>query len=529
MHGVAGADRAVRPYRAAVLGWSLVVLLAAAYGGIFATQAAFSLQDYPNHLARALAIADLLFHGGERFGAWYQFHFAAVPYVLGDLLLSAAIELIGLRGATVAWIGLVVLSLPVALLIYLRAIKMPQPAQMLILILSLYLSTDAFLFMGFLSFRLAIALTLIALALVHRLRREWSGALFGAYCALVVLGYLMHLATLVFFVMAIGTSAALRLWLRSSSVRREVYFLAPPVFVALWHVALGTRGHAAGDLAQNHFQWGSWYFKARHLQWDFMRFYATRFDGRLEKLLLLGFLISALLPLRRRLSRSAFMEPAVLEMLLLSAAFFLMYVALPSTFGDASYLDLRPLALLPIFFLVTCAYLYENAPNPSARGQVAIALAALLASANLAHLSVHLASDNAWIARYRAIVAAIPAGAWVLPMYPGTDALLPFMHAASFAVIDRRAAIPYLFSGNRGNPQTYFRYLYLPYAPPASWYYWGDQSPSRVDWRAVACSYDYLLVMKPFDLQRIGLKTERVIDNSSAALLAVAKRACGRS
>ena len=517
----------MRPNRAGALGWTLVVVLAAAYTAIFAWLSAFSLQDYPNHLARAVAMSDLLFHGGERFGDLYQYHFAAVPYVLGDLLLAGAVELFGVRGATTLWIAVVIASLPLALLFYLRATKIAPPGQMLILTLSLYLSTDGFLFMGFLTFRLAIAITVVGLALVQRLREEWSALRFAVYCAVVVLGYLVHLSTLVFLVAAIAASAALRLWLRSTSVRKEVYFLVPLGIVGLWQFGVGDHAHAASDMTESNYDWGSWYWKIRHLQWDFMRFYGTRIDGRTERLLLLAFAISALWPLRGRLSRAAFLQPAVLEMLLLTAVFFLMYIVLPSTFGGASYLDLRPLALVPIFLLIACAYFPDNAsPAHDARVYAPLALAMLIATVNLAYLTVHFVEDNAWMARYRAIVAAVPQRARVLPLYPGTDELRPFMHAGSFAVIDRSAVIPYLFSGNRGNPQTYFRYTRMPYAPPPSWYYLAERAATRVDWRAVGCSYDFLLVTKPFELSRIGVPTTPVVENASASLLAVARRGC---
>jgi hypothetical protein len=76
---VKGVETIVRANRAGALGRTLVVGLAAAYTAIFAWLSAFSLQDYPNHLARAVAMSDLLFHVGERFGDLYQYHFAAVP------------------------------------------------------------------------------------------------------------------------------------------------------------------------------------------------------------------------------------------------------------------------------------------------------------------------------------------------------------------------------------------------------------------------------------------------------------------
>jgi len=197
----------VRLSRSVATGWTIVVILTAAYTVIFAWLSEFSLQDHPNHLARAVAMADLMFHGGLRFGEFFQYHFEAVPYVLGDVALAGAVEIFGVQVSSALWISLAVLSLPLALPFYLRGTRIPVRGQILMLLLSLYLSTDGFLFQGFITFRLAVAMTLVCLALVQRLRREWSPAVFVAFCAVMVLGYLIHLATVVFVAAAIGASA----------------------------------------------------------------------------------------------------------------------------------------------------------------------------------------------------------------------------------------------------------------------------------------------------------------------------------
>jgi hypothetical protein len=515
--------------RAIASGWTVTAILMAAYATVFAALGAFSLQDYPNHLARAVAMADLIFHGGARFGGMFTYHFAAVPYVLGDLFLAGAVALFGVTAATALWMALVVLSLPLALLVYLRTTQVPAYAQILIVVLSLYLSTDGFLFMGFMSFRLAIAITIICLALVRRLRQTWSAGVFTLYCTLVAAGYFLHLSTIVFLAAAIGASVAVRLLTGSARVRTESYFLIPLVLLALSQLGAAPPEQAPGDLPGTPYVWGSWGSKIARLPWDFMRYYGTRIDGRIEKALLLAFIVCLLWSVRKQLRRAAPLQPAVLEMLLATGAFLGMYILLPSTYGAASYLDLRPLALVPVMLLIGCGCLLSEqtgAAHSGARG--ATALAVLLVSANLVYLTWHLLRDDVWIRRYEAVVAAIPQGARVLPLYPGTDALRPFMHAAAIAVIDRGALIPYLFSGNRGTPQTYFRYRHLPYAPPESWYYVPSAGAQGVDWRAVECSYDFLLVMQPFEPRRIRVPTTPVVQNASAALLALQKpNACG--
>jgi len=70
----------------------------------------------------------------------------------------------------------------------------------------------------------------------------------------------------------------------------------------------------------------------------------------------------------------------------------------------------------------------------------------------------------------------------------------------------------------------YFRYLHRPYAPYEEWYL--EPVPARVDWFCVACDYDFLLAMKPFDARRIGVSTKTVFENGTVAPLAVARQPC---
>jgi len=229
---------------------------------------------------------------------------------------------------------------------------------------------------------------------------------------------------------------------------------------------------------------------------------------------------------RRHLHRRNFAKPAVLELLAVAIAFLGMYFVLPFAYGDASYIDVRALAVAPLFLMLACLHLPDR-DGPTRGIENSVALAMLLAAANLAFLGWHMAKDGRWMTQYRTVVAAIPRGASVLPLYPGTNTVRAYMHAASFAVIDRGAVIPYLFSANRGNPQTYFRYDTMPYAPSEEWYY-SVPPASNVDWERILCSYDYLLVMKPFDLGRVPIPSRLVRENEQAALRAIGRQPCAR-
>ena len=506
-------------------GWSLVALMMAAYAVTFGWFAGSSLQDYPNHLARGVVMSDLMFHGGARFGALFNYHFAPVAYILGDLVLATAVDLLGAHGATAFWIALTVLSLPLALIFYLRSTTLPTRSRILLVVLSLYLSTDGFLYMGFMTFRLAVALTLVGIALAQTFRRRPSPGVFAAYCGMAALGYLVHLSSLLFLAVAVATSGLVRLAARETKLRTEVALLAPIVAVAAWHFAAAVHPGTSGDLPSSTFNWGTWSGRLHGLRWDFLRYYDRPFDGRLDNVLVLGLVCCMVWPVLGHLRRRTLTQPAVLELFAIAAAFLALYVVLPSAYGDASYLDLRPLALVPLFLMLACLQLAAaDAPDPETGTSAALGLAMVLAATNLAYLTGHMAQDRRWMAQYRAVVAAIPRGASVLPLYPGASGLRPYMHAGAFAVIDRGAVIPYLFSGNRGNPQTYFRYNALPYAPPEAWYY---TAPAvNVDWHAIGCSYDYLLATKPFEMRRLPIAVRLIRENDRAALLATAGPDC---
>jgi hypothetical protein len=254
-------------------------------------------------------------------------------------------------------------------------------------------------------------------------------------------------------------------------------------------------------------------------------------------------------------------KPQVIEQLALAASFFVLYWILPSAYQDSTFVDVRALCMVALFLLFACLH----ALPAQDRGGV-FALPSVLAVAlgvvclNLAYLVLHMHRNEAWLERYRRVVAAVPAGARVLPVHTLESQMdiAPFLHAAAYVVLDRAALIPYLFSADRGDLMTYFNYRQRPYTPEESWYewmkYWNqgiaatyevegrrytwrfhyDRVAKRwnmvelvpVDWNRVACEYDFLLVMLPFREPYIEVPFHPVAYNDTAALLAVDKHAC---
>ncbi|HEY1212983.1 MAG TPA: hypothetical protein VGE93_05050, partial [Bryobacteraceae bacterium] len=368
---------------------------------------------------------------------------------------------------------------------------------------------------------LSVALVFVALALMELLRQRWSVTRYAAFVVIIIASYLTHLAATVFIGAAVGISAAWRVAFhrraafREARITAEILLILPMVVMLAWHQLVAVHYRQPTDLYNQFSIWGTPRRKISKLTWDFLRYNTNQELAALVLLVaLLGF------ALRERLFRDGLSRkgPQVLEPWAYAAMFLVMYVALPFAQAEASYIDVRTLALVPVFVILGLLNLPRRATST---GSVVYYLAIALVAVNLAILTFHFRKNSIWIAHYRAVVAKIPEHSRVLPIYTGVRVhdLLTYLHAGSFAVIDRHALIPYQFSGNVGSPMKYFRYAQLPYAPSEFWYHEGKDA--SVDWRRVSDTYRYALIMKPFSPERIPLKGHIVAENDAVELLAI--------
>jgi hypothetical protein len=494
----------------------ILALAVLAYIAVFVWCSPLDTQDFPNHLTRAMVMDDLLFHHGVQFGQYFQFHFLFTSYLLGDLLLTGVVSLFGVTAAAIIWPIVTFLSLPASLFAYLRARQTSAYDTVLMLLISLYLSTDTFFIKGFTEFRLSIAFVLVAMALVEVLRRRWSVVSFAGYALVVVSTYLVHLAAVAFIAVAVGASGLWRIVLRKSRFDREALLMSPVVAVLGWHVLAAAHYRQPEDMEQGTPRWATLGGKLSGVLWDFVRY--NPHPDYLLLAIFAAFVWSCLA--RRDWDRRAILTPRVLEPLGYAVLFLAMYFALPSVEVEASYIDVRALALVPLFLVLGLLNLPPRTATVVAKpSDAAICLAAAVAFANLAYLGAHFRRNSVWLAQYRAVVANIPERSVVLPVYTLGLQHFVHLHVASFAVMDRHAQIPYLFSGDRGAPMKYFRYVSRPYAPDELWYH--ARQDSDVDWAQVRKVYRYLLVMKPFDASRIPVDTRTVAESDAAALLAL--------
>jgi hypothetical protein len=507
------------------------VLLSAGYIFVIGRSSYFWLLDFPNHLARATVMADLMFHHGSQFGADFQYHFMFVPYVLADIALAGLVGLLGPIPAASVWECVTFLSYPCALLFFLRVNRTPPAGQIIGVLLATVLSPDWYFFGGALAFRLGVALMLVAVGLAIMLRRRRSVTLACLFAVVVVSAYLMHVASLLFIIAAIGVTGLLRLWYRETSLRAEALLWLPIFALVAWKFGFVNGGRLTQNTAQGNEQF-DWEWGTFHDKLSFMTYEFHRFGIPVETVLNAGFLIclalAGLLAVRGRGSiRGWLLDPTVRDCLALSLTFFAMYFMLPHQFPDAGFVDMRAIAPA-VTFLVAAALsgsaAGERNHRPLAFG--ALLAATVLSIATLAVLREHLDSEDTWIGNYHQIVAAIPGGSRVWDVTPQ---LGPFAMPSSSILIDRNAVIPSLYSGDNGNPMLYFRYLHRPYLPQKRWWEFpadANQPSPRVDWKQVGCDYDFILAEQPWDRRLLGVDTTMVAENSSAMLLQVSKNSC---
>jgi hypothetical protein len=391
------------PARIERFGWAAAAISWAAYVAYIAQLTSLPFQDYPNHLVRGAVIADLLFHQGTRFGQIFDVHLAPVPYILHDLLLAGCVELFGPAVGAGVFGTLVLLSLPCALLFYMRVNNLAPRARWLVLLISLYLSTDWFFLAGFTAFRLALAMIVVSLALADALRRRRSAPLFALYVLVRLLGYLIHLSSLVFYTTALAVSGLMRLLFRRTTVGVEIYLLIPAAALVALHFGVLVEPYSATNPRAYPFEWGDLNQKLHGLIYEF-----ERYDGRLSRPMMSALAVCLLWPIRRDLNWRALKAPAVVEQLVLAAVFLGVYIVLPRAYADATFVDIRALPLVTLFLLFACLYLADERSSGRAFNTLPLfVLATLLVVANFAYLAIHLSNGNAMVARYRAIVMAI--------------------------------------------------------------------------------------------------------------------------
>jgi hypothetical protein len=460
------------------------------------------LQDLPNHLTRARIMADLLFDHGSIFGRDFVLHLAPEPYLGGDLVLSALVQWTGAEWASRLWIAASLALLPLSACFASRKEGADKLAACTAGILAFYVSTDMFFLMGFTNFQLGMACSLFAYGYFRDAQANGRLASYLAFAALLLLGYLLHLAAPVLIIAIMSTMLGLAVIEGRETIRRALVLLLGPAILGVWQLV------HSGLAVTEQSDWGGWLAKAIHLA-----FAARKFERVPDYLLfaaLLGIIVVPLLRQRRRQERLIGRTDLLVVVVLLG-----LYLIMPLAAGRAYAVDARALPYALLFLMLASVRAASSTPRlrwPQ------LALASVLAVLNLGYVAAHLLPSNAAMGAYKSIAARVPRDSLVLPVdtESAQNPRTPFLHAGSFATLTTAAMTPYLFAGDQNPHIDYFQYVDRPYAPALLWYIDGDQG---VPWARVLERYQYLLITAPWDPRRIPVRYTVVASNQAAALL----------
>jgi hypothetical protein len=499
------AGRAV--WGAGSVAGAAVVLVVAVYAGAFWALDALPYQDVPNHLSRAVAIADLLFDGGRRFGGTFAFDWAFVPYILGDLWHAATLVWLPPEAAARLWVFVAFAAFPAGAWTLLREWGASRDVSAAGAACAVFLAPDWFLQLGFLNFRYGLALALFATVAWERATaRPTAGRVF-AYAMLAVAAYLMHLSALVFLIAIVGTLSAVRV-LRDPRTWRRYALAGLPLLAFLgWHLAAQSSAEIGAAVQPPAVT-------------KVLRIAGALAPTRRPLLIAaaLAFIAVVTLPLLRDLLRSRLRgwAPRALEALALAVAFAAVYLVLPEIKGKVWGVDIRALPFLWLFV----AFATVQRLGSGAARRLAIGVAAL-ALVELAALGTTLAPDNATMRRYREIAAYVPPGARVLAVVtrPRRGVVSPTAHAGSYAMIYADAVVPYTFTGNLDAPMPYFNFRARPPAFPWQWWYLNREPPTPSP--RLLAGYDYLLIQQPVDWSRLPVTMQPVRGNEAVVLARV--------
>jgi hypothetical protein len=412
--------------------------------------------DFPNHLARSVVMADALFDHGVRFAQAFTVKLSLSTYVLGDLALASLVQVIGPDHAGPIWAALVFLSLPASLAYLARSLSLRSVACATAFLIGCYLGSTWFFLAGFFSFQLAVSSSLVVAACLFRQCERPTWGRLAVIIVVTALGYFFHITTVLFVcllcvVVAVAYPAPLR---------RRALASGAPLLVAGCLLIWGLLDPAAATHGGS--DWGGITAKLLRLVSPFVRF-----GPRFELVCAVPLALLAWLGFQNWTNLRG--DGRAVLCAVMAAAFLVMYCVLPVSQGHGYDVDVR--ALAPMYVGIVLLLLIA-VDRGSPRLQItAWAAGVSLAIVNLWCLQHELLPLNRTIGVYRALLQTVPEQSTLLPVSaaPNVGRHQAFLHAGSWATIDRGAITPYLFSGSTGEAMSYFRYVRIPQAPSIFW------------------------------------------------------------
>lgn len=479
------------------------------------------LLDYPNHLARTYVLA--FGQDDPVLSRIYAQDWQIIPNLAIDVVLTGLVKVLPVYVAGRVMLGMILVLNYAAILLYSRAVFgrwswWPVAAALM--------GYHALFLMGFMNYQVGIALAMMTAAGWHAFRDRYPVATVIAAAFAATLVFFCHIFGLVFCAVLIGSRELLLMW-DQGRARRWAPLLqravaAGIVFVPSAVLYLSARLASANEGV---ITWNSPATKLTNLTEPFMNYYAA-FD-KLTALSILALVLACLALRMLRVNRAS---------LLAAAICFLLYLAMPMTLKEASFIDGRfPIMLGMLLFAGTLPML---PPRPARLVGAALASLFLVRMGILASVWSGQEQDIVDIRRSietvepgsRVLVATVDPGSnpefWrqhgrrlVIADFCRTD-----QHLGSLLTIERHAFWPMVFTNASQQP---LRVLppydalsqpagYLPdykmldpAAEPAPYL---KRQPYLTDWQD---NFDYVLVLlagglgelPPFAAERLELVT----------------------
>jgi hypothetical protein len=418
------------------------------------------LYDLPNHLAREA----ILFGGVPGAAQYYAAHWRLVPNMAMEGWVAVFRYVVPVEWAVRLFLAAAAAQLFWGAVALNRALFGRR--SRFALAAALFVYSGPFLF-GFanLCFGLGIALWTVAAWITWR-EKAWALPLFAVLSCLILLSHLFAFA-LYALVLVAFEAGELRHGLKA--LKRELTALAHLLVPAvLWFFAM-PHETVAGGVA-----YAPWLQKFAAVS-SAIGFFNPEFDA----LCLLALLLALAFGIRRiHLAREM-----TLPLLALSVA----YVVLPHQWGQGTFVDYRVPAALALFL---CASLGWRESERRRRNWGELAVLAFF----LFRTGVMVAQWQSWqadYAQYRAIFAALPEGAKLLPLSRDPNEIdpsahPPLGHVDALAVVERGALVPDLFAG--------LGHELLVYRPPY------DKLATQTPDAALAPDFDYVLLIRPAEI-----------------------------
>jgi hypothetical protein len=455
-----------------------------AYLVLWGTLGNLPFLDFPNHLARAVVMADVLFDHGSRFGHAFTVKLSPSTYVLGDLGLAAMVKAIGPNYAGAVWTALVFVSVPVSFAYLARSLRLSPLAGATALLIGCYLGSGWFFLAGFFSFQIGFALSLIVAGNLFKQSDSPSWERLTTIIVVTALGYFIHITAVLFVcvmsaVVAISYPAPLR--------QRAIASGAPLLFASallIWGLLDPSAATHGGS------DWGTTTSKILRLVSPIVRF-----ELRPEIVCALPLAFLGYLGFRQR--RRSWADSRTRLCAVMVGVFLAMYCVLPVSQGHGYDVDIR--ALAPMYAAIALLILIAIDLSPRPLQVSAWAVGVYLALSNLWFLHHELLPLDRTIGLYRSLLKVVPERSSLLPVcaVPNIGRHQAFLHAGSWATIDRGATTPYLFSGSTGDAMSYFRYAHTPQAPSIFWATRPGHLPP--DCVQVGSDFDYVAVIGKID------------------------------